>query len=173
MFGHPDHLRGLAAVLYFALALCTSVASAAGEVVLTTAERDFLAAHPRIEFGTDADWEPFVIVDAQGGVTGYDADILARINALTGADIRLVPGRWAQMVERADRRDIDGLSTSAVHPERRSRFSFSNRATGIPRRHHPGPRVRAGRCQLRQRRPVVVSRQPHRCALPAAGLRVG
>jgi len=94
-------------------------------VVLTAAEQGFLRTHPTIRLGTDEEWEPYVMAAPDGEVRGYDADILARVNALTGANFQLVLGRWSEMLEAAKARRIDGLSTSAVDDERRGFLRFS------------------------------------------------
>ncbi|MFD2111561.1 diguanylate cyclase [Thiorhodococcus fuscus] len=95
-------------------------------VVLTAAEQRFLRTHPTIRLGSDAEWEPYVMAAPDGRVRGYDADILDRVNALTGANFQLVLGRWSEMLEAAKARRIDGLSTSVVHDERRGFLDFSN-----------------------------------------------
>ncbi len=95
-------------------------------VALTVAERAFLAKHPKIVLGTDPNWEPYVIRLPDGSVTGFDNDILTRINALTGANFQLKLDDWHRMVAAAKVREIDGLSTSAVHAERADHLAFSN-----------------------------------------------
>lgn len=51
--------------------------------------------------------------------------MIARINALTGANIQLVLGEWADMVARAEAGELHGLAASASHDERAARFLFS------------------------------------------------
>lgn len=92
---------------------------------MTPAERAWLAEHPDIRLGTDQSWVPYVKVQDDGTVAGIEADLLARINALTGANIRLVLGPWADIVAQAERGELDGLAVSAAHPERAARFLFS------------------------------------------------
>ncbi|WP_200154189.1 diguanylate cyclase [Chromatium okenii] len=101
-------------------------AHTAPPVTLTTAERAFIQAHPVLTLGTSDAWEPYVIVGSDGHVSGYDADILAQIKRLTGLDIRLLPGDWRLRQEQAQRREIDGLSTGGIHPERRTYLNFSD-----------------------------------------------
>lgn len=94
-------------------------------VGLTRAERDWLAANPRILIGTDAHWRPYVWRRDDGTQAGIETDLIARINALTGAHIELVLGDWSDMVARARRGELHGLAVSARHPERADRFLFS------------------------------------------------
>ncbi len=94
-------------------------------IALTQAERDCLDANPRILLGSDADWRPFVWRENDGTSAGIEADLIARINALTGANIQLVLGDWGDMVARAEGGELHGLAASASHPERADRFLFS------------------------------------------------
>lgn len=95
-------------------------------VELTPAERAFLASHPAIVLGSDPSWEPYVIRLPDGSITGYDSDILTRVNALTGANFQLTLDHWHRVLAAAKVREIDGLSTSAIHAERADHLAFSN-----------------------------------------------
>jgi len=109
--------------------LCLSSLGHASQVSpadLTAEEKAFLRLHPVITLGSDANWSPYVIKNADGTVTGYDKDVLDLVNERTGANFQLVAGTWKQMLDRATSRDIDGLSTSAVHKSREAEFNFSN-----------------------------------------------
>ncbi|MGD2021268.1 MAG: transporter substrate-binding domain-containing protein, partial [Thiohalocapsa sp.] len=101
------------------------LAAAPTPVELTQAERDWLAANPRILLGSDARWRPYVWRRDDGTPAGIETDLIARIKALTGANIQLVLGDWSDMVERARRGELHGLAVSASHPEREDRFLFS------------------------------------------------
>jgi two-component system sensor histidine kinase EvgS len=105
--------------------LSALLAAAPKPVELTQAERDWLAANPRILLGSDAHWRPYVWRRDDGTRAGIEVDLIARINALTGANIELVLGDWSDMVERARRGELHGLAVSASHPERADRFLFS------------------------------------------------
>jgi hypothetical protein len=48
------------------------------EIELTEAEREWLAANPRILLGSDADWRPFVWRENDGTQAGIEADLIAR-----------------------------------------------------------------------------------------------
>ncbi len=97
-------------------------------IELTRAERDWLAAHPEIQIGSDANWRPYVWRRDDGRVAGVEVDLVSRINSLAGANIRLVLGNWSDMVARAGRGELHGLAASARHPERAARFLFSDSA---------------------------------------------
>jgi len=96
------------------------------KVELSKSEREFLDKHPLITLGTEKTWEPFVIVKDNGDITGYDSEILGKINEATGANFQLRAGKWLEMQEKARRKEIDGLSTGAIHEERKVFLNFSN-----------------------------------------------
>jgi hypothetical protein len=94
-------------------------------LTLTDAERAWIKAHPKIVFGVDASWEPLILRTADGRFAGVDGDTVARINELLGARITFETGNWAQLVEKFKKRQIDGLSSSVVHEERRAFAHFT------------------------------------------------
>jgi polar amino acid transport system substrate-binding protein len=59
-------------------------------MALSPTERDWLAANPRILLGSDAHWRPYVWLREDGTQAGIEVDLIARINALSGANIELV-----------------------------------------------------------------------------------
>ncbi|WP_051676901.1 transporter substrate-binding domain-containing diguanylate cyclase [Maridesulfovibrio frigidus] len=109
--------------------ICFAVPSSGVE--LTKEEAAFIIAHPEIKLGTEKDWEPHVILNQDGSISGIDADILSRINKATGANFQLEAGNWVEMQERAKAGLIDGLSTGAVHEERKEYLNFSDSYMGI------------------------------------------
>ncbi|EAR63016.1 diguanylate cyclase domain-containing protein [Neptuniibacter caesariensis] len=108
--------------LYLLLTI-TNVSSA--ELELTASEIEFIKNHPIITLGTDKSWEPYVITSDNGIISGYDSEILNKINQITGANFQLTLGNWSEMQEAAKARRIDGLSTGAAIPERLSYLNFS------------------------------------------------
>jgi len=96
------------------------------QIQLTEEEKAFLQSHPIIRFGTDETWEPFVIKGEDGILRGVDVDFLRYINETIGTNIQLVTGRWVDMVEKAKKREIDGLATSAPLKAREPYFNFSD-----------------------------------------------
>jgi ABC-type amino acid transport substrate-binding protein len=118
-------IRAFSLLLTLLCWLPLPLAAAPTPVELTQAERDWLAANPRILIGSDAGWRPFVWRGNDGAHAGIETDLIARINAVTGANLELVLGDWSAMVARAERGEIHGLAASASHPERADRFLFS------------------------------------------------
>jgi PAS domain S-box-containing protein len=98
----------------------------ATELDLTAEERAWLDENPEIRFGADSSWTPYVQFDDDGKLVGIEPDIQARLSALTGADFRLVAGKWSDMVRRAQAGELHGLALSARHPQRARDFFFSD-----------------------------------------------
>lgn len=94
-------------------------------VTLSAAERAFLRDHPEVVLGIDARWEPLVFVEEDGRLTGIDVDTLEVIGVALGIRFRLETGNWEDLVRRAEAREIDGLSASVAHPDRRDQFLFT------------------------------------------------
>ncbi len=113
-------------ILFQAWFISSVQATAVTQVELTVAEQDWLAKHPEIHFGIGSDWAPLAIPQEDGSVQGVEPDLLNRINALTGAQIRLTLGKWADILAMADSGELEGLAASVAHPEREDKFRFSN-----------------------------------------------
>lgn len=126
-------MRLLFLFIYFYLWSNATWSAPSTTVVLTAKERAWLQANPEILIGTEQSWTPYVKPQENGTVVGIEADIIARINALTGANIRLVLGEWANIVEQAKRNELHGLALSVKHPERAAWFNFSSSIYSISR----------------------------------------
>jgi len=103
------------------------------KINLTPEEVAFLQKHPKIVLGTEKEWKPSVIVNNDGTISGFDADVLKLINKVSGANFTLKAGKWQEMVEQAKQKKIDGLSTSAIHDERKAYLNFSDVYTSMPK----------------------------------------
>lgn len=97
-----------------------------GQIDLTPEEKKFIEEHPEIILGTEEEWKPYVIVNMDGSVDGYDVDVLKLINDVSGANFTLQTGKWQEMQEKVKRKEIDGLSSGSVQDERRTFVNFSD-----------------------------------------------
>lgn len=95
------------------------------KISLTQQEQDFIQKHKTITLGCDKDWEPSVILNKDGTVSGYDNDVLKLINSMTGANFQLTLGKWDTLQEQAKQYKIDGLSSGIVHESRKKYLNFS------------------------------------------------
>jgi len=95
-------------------------------IKLTEKEQEFLEKHSTITLGTGDSWAPYTIKNSNGILSGYDQDILAKINAVTGANFIQRQGNWSEVQQMAKDKKIDGLSTLTVTKEREKFLNFSN-----------------------------------------------
>ena len=95
-------------------------------ITLTDKELEFIKKHPKITLGTDRGWKPYVIIDDEYNISGYDNDVLSLINKITGSNFVLKVGKWGEMQTQAKNREIDGLSTGGIHKERKEYLNFSD-----------------------------------------------
>jgi len=100
--------------------------SAEQKLNLTAAEKSWLEEHPVVRLGIGESWAPFVIIDEDSTTSGFDVDWVAEISNTLGIDLQLVPGKWHEIVKRAENLEIDGLASSAVTPSRAEYFNFTD-----------------------------------------------
>ena len=93
---------------------------------LTKKEKEFIKNHPEIVLGTGDTWEPYAIKNSDGTITGYDNDILTKINQLTGANFTQRAGNWSKIQKLAKEKKLDGLSTLTITQKRKEFLNFSN-----------------------------------------------
>ncbi|NPA30112.1 MAG: transporter substrate-binding domain-containing protein [Epsilonproteobacteria bacterium] len=85
----------------------------------------FLLHHQTLTLGSCDAWIPYVVVNEDGSVSGYDVDVLNLVNHYTGAHFVLKAGNWAQMQKLAQEGYLDGLATLIKTPEREKWLLFS------------------------------------------------
>ena len=94
-------------------------------VKLSQSEQEFLRKHPNIILGTDKSWKPYIIVNSNNNISGYDNDVLTLINQISGSNFQIQAGNWAEMQNKAKNKQIDGLTTGVAYQERKSYLNFS------------------------------------------------
>ena len=99
-------------------------ANSVEKVHLTLKEQEFIKKHPKIVLGTGNNWEPYAIQNSDGSISGYDHDILNKINEVTGANFVQVTGDWLDIQKMAKAKKIDGLSTLIFTKEREKFLKF-------------------------------------------------
>ncbi len=93
---------------------------------LTAAERAWIAAHPTIRVGYDADWPPFSFEKSTGGLSGIDGDILQLLSDRLGLKFETVHGaNWTDTYALAKQGGVDILAGTARTPEREQSFHFT------------------------------------------------
>lgn len=121
--------RRAVAIAWLGLALLVAGCSPAAAVTsdpLTPAERAWLARHPPVVLGAADDWGVAANRGAPGRLSGPMVEYLDLINQKLGTDIRIEAGPWHEMVAKAERREIDGLTLTAPLEERKKYFLFTD-----------------------------------------------
>ena len=110
---------------FLVVALLIPATGWAQQVDLTAAERAWMAAHPVIRLGIDNEWRPVEFSD-EGVHRGFTADYLALLNERLGANLTAVVGlTWAQVMEAARSRELDGVACAVETPERSEYLLFT------------------------------------------------
>jgi Signal transduction histidine kinase len=116
-------------VLAFALAVCARAA----ELPLDSADRAWLAAHPRIAFSYDPQWEPFSYRDEAGRFSGLDADVLRALGKRLDVEFVAVEAQdWPDAYRRALDGEVWVLTGTAITAERAEHFLFTRPYLSFP-----------------------------------------
>jgi polar amino acid transport system substrate-binding protein len=95
------------------------------ELTLTADEIQFIKNNPEITLAGGTSFEPFLIPNIDGSISGYDVDFAKLITKRTGLKIKFQLGLWQQMNDLAKNRQFDGLSAAGVHRDRTAYFDSS------------------------------------------------
>lgn len=126
-------VRVLGVILLGLMASMIFGAETSPRLVLTEAEKAWLAAHPVIRVGYDPTYRPFCFRDNNGGFAGIDAGVLAYVAAQAGVRFEFVTGSdWSEIYHRAQRREVDMLTSTAATPEREQQFLFTRDYIKVP-----------------------------------------
>ncbi|MGD9611936.1 MAG: transporter substrate-binding domain-containing protein, partial [Kiritimatiellia bacterium] len=93
---------------------------------LTPEEKQWLAAHPVIRFGSNPRWAPLEFIDREGIPQGISHDYLERFGQALGVDFRHVPiSSWGQAQAQLRRGDVDLLTSLNKASARKTEFVFT------------------------------------------------
>lgn len=93
---------------------------------ITTAEKEWLNAHPIIKVGIDPDFAPYEWLNENGDYVGLSADYLHKIEMLLGVKFEVVKTHsFAQSIELAKHSEIDMLTDVNKTPEREQYLTFT------------------------------------------------
>ncbi|MDJ0720491.1 MAG: transporter substrate-binding domain-containing protein [Desulfobacterales bacterium] len=93
---------------------------------LTETEKKWLRAHETIRLGVDPTWPPFEQRDSSGAYAGITSDYIRLLNQRLGT--RMAPAMgltWAQVMEKARRRELDVVPCISPTPERAEFLLFT------------------------------------------------
>jgi diguanylate cyclase (GGDEF)-like protein/PAS domain S-box-containing protein len=123
----------LACGLWLAAAVAMAAAPVGTVVSLTPAERAWLAEHPVIRLAPDPDFPPIEFIDADGRYRGIAADYAALIERKLGINFTIVHLQsWDQVLEKAQRREIDMFGAASKSPQRDEYMTFTRPHIELP-----------------------------------------
>jgi PAS domain S-box-containing protein len=95
-------------------------------VQFTPAEKAWLQAHPLLRLAIDKDFAPYEWINSKGRYVGLTADFVSLVEQRLGVKLEIVKDKpWAQMLEMANRGEIDMLSDVNKTPEREQYLNFT------------------------------------------------
>lgn len=92
---------------------------------LTIEEKKFIKQHPVITLAGGDSFEPFLIKNGDGSISGYDKEIAQLIEKFTGLTINFELGPWNEIQAKAKKRLLDGLSTSGYGGDREKYYNYT------------------------------------------------
>ncbi len=122
LIGSTDHLEGF---IYDQIK--------PGKLNFSPEENAWLQAHPVVRVGIDRDFAPYEWIDAKGNYLGLSADYMALIEQRLGVKFDIVKNKsWAEIIEMAQRGDLDMLSNANQTPERERYLIFTDAYLNTP-----------------------------------------
>ncbi len=94
----------------------------AAEISLTPEEKRFIRDNETIVLGIDETLKPFVLTQPEGEVTGFEAQVLKRVNEITGANFVLKPCEIGKLRDQAAEGRIHGLASHTPPNQQQSPF---------------------------------------------------
>lgn len=92
---------------------------------LTEAELAWLNLHPTIYVGVDRDFAPYEWIDDEGNYVGMAADYIRLVENKLGVHFEIIGDKsWAEILDMAEKGELDMLSAAAATPERLEYLDF-------------------------------------------------
>lgn len=102
-------------------------------LILTEAEKAWLARHPDIGLAIDTGWAPFEFVDDEGAYRGMAAEYIRLVEKRLGIQLRIDTKRkWPEMVEAVKAHDLDAFSLVVKTPNRDAYLNFTEPYISFP-----------------------------------------
>ncbi|MBN2064211.1 MAG: transporter substrate-binding domain-containing protein [Sedimentisphaerales bacterium] len=93
-----------------------------GKDLLTPAQRSWLAEHPVIRLGMEPNFQPLIVEDDQGNYNGILKELIDELNRVLQTNIIIDYGNWSDQVQKARKRELDGLLSVAPAQVRASKL---------------------------------------------------
>jgi len=108
-------------------------ASVQHELPLTEAQRAWLAAHPVIRVAIEPTRPPIESLDDKGQPQGISVEYIRRVEEMLGVRLDIQWGvDWKDMMNRAERREVDVVAAVSQTPQRREFLLFSEPIISTP-----------------------------------------
>ena len=101
-------------------------APAASQIALTPQERDWLRAHPVLNFSIDANYAPKNHRDASGEMVGTSVDYMKLLASRLGIQIRFEGSSWPDALAKAMKHQLDGVVNADLLEERKRQLNFTD-----------------------------------------------
>lgn len=85
----------------------TTSLPASKKISLTPAEQQFLQSHPVLRVGHSSTFEPMMIRDSSGQLTGTIPDFYTQVAQRLGVKVEFIDEKWQQLIGRTQQGDID------------------------------------------------------------------
>ncbi len=96
------------------------------KVTLTSREVKWLKEHPVVNLGVDPSWEPIEFLSEKGEYQGIASEFVAHISDLLRIELIPVPDlSWEEVLEAAEKDELDILPAVMATPERRKYLNFT------------------------------------------------
>ncbi|MGE0582177.1 MAG: EAL domain-containing protein [Steroidobacteraceae bacterium] len=103
------------------------------------------AAPKLIRVASDGSYPPYIFVDADGAVRGYEADMWRLFEAHTGIRVEFMPTGWAAAMQNLRDGRADILDLIYHTPSREAQFDFSEPYASVPNGVYVDRRIRGVR----------------------------
>ncbi len=124
---------GLTACWLWLAAAMSAAAAAEPTLPLTPAERAWLAEHPVIRLAPDPDFPPIEFLEGRASYRGIAADYAALIERKLGIEFTVVAlSSWDEVIEKAQRHEIDMLGAASESPQRAEYLTFTQPHIQLP-----------------------------------------
>ena len=102
-----------------------NILSKEDDINLSEKEKAFIKKHPVITLAGGKNYEPFIIQNSDGSISGHDMDLLNIITKKTGIKFKVELGKWDDMQQKAENRLYDGLISAGYAKSREKNFTAS------------------------------------------------
>ncbi len=95
------------------------------KVTLTQQERRFIENHPEVVLAGGSSFDPYLIENEDGTITGHDVELALYIYQRTGLKSRFETGNWALMQQQIRLRLVESLGSAGFSEDRLQDFNHS------------------------------------------------